>query len=257
MDMDGYVPRQVHSQMSKQMHSTAETLAFYRRVYGLSEADMLTGDGVSEEEVVAGAYADYHLDRTAAFHIDPAKCALLVIDMQVGFVRRSSPQWIPQAERIVPALDAFATALRQQQIPVFFTSAMYLDPSPNDGLRMTTAIADGNLGEGSAGLEVLPELVRDGDVIIANKHTYDPFWQTDLDYRLRALQRDTIIVTGTLTNFCCEAAARAGHDRGYHVVMCADLCASDNPWSHDATMQTMRRGVGRVLRADEVLAELG
>jgi len=230
------------------------TLALYKRIYRLADDDLYRDDGRDETETILAAVADYRIDRPQAFEIDPDRCALVVIDMQAGFVSRRSPQWIPQAERMVPHLDAVAETARGLGIPVVFTSAQYLDPSPNDALRMTTAIAEGNLGAGTAGLEVVPGLWRDGDVLIGTKHTYDAFWQTDLDYILRGLRRDTIVITGTMTNFCCEATARAGFDRGYHVVMCADLCASDNPWSHDATLQTIRRGYGRVLDGDEVTA---
>ncbi|WP_298134267.1 isochorismatase family cysteine hydrolase [Micropruina sp.] len=230
-----------------------QTLELYRSLYGLAEQDLYRDPERSEAEVVLAAVADYHTDRPHAFDIDPGASALVVIDMQAGFVRRSSPQWIPQAERIVPRLDEVAEAARQRGIPVVFTSAQFLDPSPTDALRMTAAIAEGNLGAGTEQLEILPELWREGDLLIGTKHTYDAFWQTDLDYILRGLRKDTLVIAGTLTNFCCEATARAGFDRGYHVVLCSDLCASDNPWTHDATLQTMRRGYGRVVDSSAVL----
>ena len=230
-----------------------QTLELYRSLYGLAEQDLYRDPERSEAEVVLAAVADYHTDRPHAFDIDPGASALIVIDMQAGFVRRSSPQWIPQAERIVPRLDEVAEAARQRGIPVVFTSAQFLDPSPTDALRMTAAIAEGNLGAGTEQLEILPELWREGDLLIGTKHTYDAFWQTDLDYILRGLRKDTLVIAGTLTNFCCEATARAGFDRGYHVVLCSDLCASDNPWTHDATLQTMRRGYGRVVDSSAVL----
>lgn len=230
-----------------------QTLELYRSLYGLAEQDLYRDPERSEAEVVLAAVADYHTDRPHAFDIDPGASALVVIDMQAGFVRRSSPQWIPQAERIVPRLDEVAEAARQRGIPVVFTSAQFLDPSPTDALRMTAAIAEGNLGAGTEQLEILPELWREGDLLIGTKHTYDAFWQTDLDYILRGLRKDTLVIAGTLTNFCCEATARAGFDRGYHVVLCSDLCASDNPWTHDATLQTVRRGYGRVLDSSAVL----
>lgn len=230
-----------------------QTLELYRSLYGLAEQDLYRDPERSEAEVVLAAVADYHTDRPHAFDIDPGASALVVIDMQAGFVRRSSPQWIPQAGRIVPRLDEVAEAARQRGIPVIFTSAQFLDPSPTDALRMTAAIAEGNLGAGTEQLEILPELWREGDLLIGTKHTYDAFWQTDLDYILRGLRKDTLVIAGTLTNFCCEATARAGFDRGYHVVLCSDLCASDNPWTHDATLQTMRRGYGRVVDSSAVL----
>jgi nicotinamidase-related amidase len=231
------------------------TIELYKRVYGIADDDLVHDGNRSEEDVVLSALADYHTDRPHAFHIDAGSSALVVVDMQVGFVDRSSPQWVPQAERMVPGLNRVAESARELDIPVIFTSALFLDPSPTDVLRLTPTIAAGNLAVGTPGLEIVPELWRDGDILVDTKHTYDAFFGTDLDYHLRGRKKDTIVIAGTLTNFCCEATARAGFDRGYHVVLASDLCASDNPWAHDATMQTIRRGFGRVVDSNAVIAE--
>lgn len=229
------------------------TLEWYLKVNNLSAEDLIEDGPSSERASVLAAMADYELARSDAFDVLAEASALVIVDMQVGFVRQTSPQWVPQAERMVPTLARTATAARALGIPVVFTSAQFLDPSPTDALKMTKPIAEGNLAEDAEGLEIIPELWEDGDVLIGTKHTYDAFWQTDLDYRLRALRRDTVIIAGTLTNFCCEATARAAFDRGYHVVMGSDLCASDNPWAHNSALQTVRRGIGRVLTSQEII----
>lgn len=236
--------------------SAEEVLDRYLRVFGLEKEDLIEDGDVSETAVVLNAWADYQRDRAGAFEIVADRTALVVVDMQVGFVRRSSPQWIPQAERMVGPLAKVADAMRARGVPVLFTSAEFLDPSPTDALAMTDAIADGNLASNSDSLEILEELWREGDQLIGGKHTYDAFHETDLNYRLRAMGRDTIIIAGTLTNVCCEATARVGFDRGYHVVMAADLCATDNPLAQEATLQTIRRSYGRVLSAEQILAEV-
>ncbi|MCA0294830.1 MAG: cysteine hydrolase [Actinobacteria bacterium] len=232
-----------------------EVLDRYLRVFGLAPQDLIEDGTVSEADVVRNAWADYQRDRTDAFAIVAARSALVVVDMQVGFVRRSSPQWVPQAERMVPRLASFAGEARALGMPVLFTSAVFLDPSPTDALRMTVAIAEGNLAADTDALEIVPVLWRDGDQLVGGKHTYDAFRGTDLDYRLRALGRDTVVIAGTLTNVCCEATARVAFDKGYHVVMASDLCATDNPFAQEATLQTVRRSYGRVLTAEQVLAE--
>lgn len=232
-----------------------DVLDHYLRVFGLAREDLIEDGDASETAVVLRAWADYHHDRAAAFEIVAARSALVVVDMQVGFVRRSSPQWVPQAERIIAPLADFAREARLRGMPVLFTSAEFLDPSPTDALKMTTAIADGNLASNSSSLEIVQELWQDGDQLVGGKHTYDAFHETDLNYRLKALGRDTVIITGTLTNVCCEATARVAFDRGYHVIMAADLCATDNPLAQEATLQTIRRSYGRVLSAGQILAE--
>ena len=57
----------------------------------------------------------------------------------------------------------------------------------------------------------------------------------------------TILVCGTLTNFCCESTARTGYFLNYHVVFGSDVNATDNAMAHNATIRTMRRGFARVM----------
>ena len=202
------------------------------------------------------AAADYRLDRHDAFKIEPERCALIVIDMQVGFVQHGSAQWIPQAERMLKRLADFADLCRGVGIPVILTSANTLSPPPNDAQQFCKAMAEGNLGQGSAGLHIMDELVRDGDYLITTKRTYDSFCGTDLEMQLRSRGRDTIVVTGTMTNYCCEATARSGFDRGYHIVFMSDLTATDSAVCHEATLQTMRRGYARVMNRAQFMQEL-
>lgn len=230
-------------------------LAAYLETYGLARADLME-DSASESAAILAAAADYRLDRHDAFEIKPERCALIVIDMQVGFVRHGSAQWIPQAERMLKPLAEFADLCRGVGIPVILTSANTLNPSPNDAPRFSKAMAEGNLGQGSPGLQVMDELVRGGDYLITTKRTYDSFYGTDLEMQLRSRGRDTIIVTGTMTNYCCEATARSGFDRGYHVVFMSDLTATDSAVCHEATLRTMRRGYARVMNRAQFMQEL-
>src|SRR5262245_25448414 len=76
----------------------------------------------SEEEVLRLARDAYH-EGTAAFPIVPARCALLVIDMQDEFVRPGwTPYWVPAATRMVPRLISFISQCREVGVPVVFTA---------------------------------------------------------------------------------------------------------------------------------------
>ncbi|MFB9950717.1 cysteine hydrolase family protein [Rhizobium puerariae] len=236
--------------------SRDQILSAYMETYGLDESQLME-DSVSETKAVLDAAADYALDRHDAFEIKPERCALVVIDMQVGFVAHGSAQWIPQAERMLPPLIGFADACRDAGIPVLLTSANTLSPAPNDAPRFSKAMAEGNLGDDAPGLEIMTGLHRKGDYLITTKRTYDSFYGTDLDMQLRSRGRDTVIITGTMTNYCCEATARSAFDRGYHVVFMSDLTATDIALCHEATLLTMRRGYARVMDRFRFLQEIG
>jgi nicotinamidase-related amidase len=235
----------------------AAAVAAYRARYGL-DGDLLPAgaDGRDEAAVVAEAEADYELDRPDAFPVRAAECALLVIDMQSEFLTPGGPMWVPQAGRILPRLAEFADGCRALGVPVLLTEATYLRDHPNDTAGYCPPIAAGALREGSPGCRVDDSLVRPGDHVVRTKHTYNAFAGTELDSRLRGAAVRTVIVTGTLTNFCCEATARGAFDLGYHVVFVDDLTATDSALAHQATVRTLRRGYARVMRRDDLWAAL-
>jgi nicotinamidase-related amidase len=230
----------------------------YMATYGLSSAMLQPAgaDGRDEAGIVADADIDYELNRHGAFRIRAEECALLVIDLQQGFVEPSSPMWVPHATRILPSVTDFARVCRGLQVPVIFTAATYLPDQPNDTKRYCAPVADGWLAAGAPSSQVASALAEPQDVVVESKHTYNAFFGTELDALLRERGVTTAIVTGTLTNFCCEATARAAFDLGYHVVFCSDLTATDSATAHRATLRTLRRGYARVMLARDVESAL-
>ena len=65
---------------------------------------------------------------------------------------------------------------------------------------------------------------------------------------------DTIVITGTVTNVCCESSARDASTLGYRVIMVADANAARRDRDHNATLYTVYRSFGDVRTTDEVLA---
>ena len=60
-------------------------------------------------------------DWESVFNLDPAKSALLVIDMQNGFLEAGSPLEVPMAREQVPNLKKLISFCRSQNIPVIYT----------------------------------------------------------------------------------------------------------------------------------------
>ena len=79
---------------------------------------------------------------------------------------------------------------------------------------------------------------------------------SDLEARLRALGIDTVIVTGTLTNVCCESTARDAMMRDLKVVLVADANAARTPEDHLAGLRTVVQLFGDVRTAEETIAAL-
>ena len=64
---------------------------------------------------------------------------------------------------------------------------------------------------------------------------------------------DTVLITGTVTNVCCESSARDARTLGYRVVMVADANAARRDEDHNAALYTVYRSFGDVRSSGEVL----
>ena len=60
--------------------------------------------------------------------LQPERTALLVIDMQRGFLEQGAALEVPQGRAIIPNLQRLIGACREQGVPVIFTEFVY-EPS--------------------------------------------------------------------------------------------------------------------------------
>jgi nicotinamidase-related amidase len=88
------------------------------------------------------------------------------------------------------------------------------------------------------------------------KHSYSGFHQTPLESVLRSLGISTIVIAGTMTNYCCGATAREAFWRGFDVVFGSDINSTDDPELHDAEIRTLRRGFARIATAAEIIGAI-
>ena len=188
------------------------------------------------------------------------RCALLVIDMQNGFVSEGGSLRVPEAGRRIPAIKKLIDKCRELGVPIIYTlqrsDAVLCPlevsnwPDPNaDGLR-----------EGTWGTEVVPELTPlPGDMLLW-KRRFSAFFQTDLELILRNIRGsekpvDTVIICGTVTNICCESTARDAFFRDFKVVFGSDVTAAIFEDAHIASLRNMEI-FGRVLDCDTIITAL-
>ena len=189
-----------------------------------------------------------HGDRHFAFEIKAAECALIVVDLQEDFVDPGKPMCVPEAYRQIPRVKALIAGCRELGVPVIFTEHTIAGDCAGTYYEFWDDIADGATKEGAPNTRVYHELAPlPSERVIRVKHSYDSFAGTDLDYVLRDRRIKTVIICGTLTNFCCEATARGAFSLHYNVVFGSDVTATQNALAHEATLRTMRYGYARVL----------
>jgi nicotinamidase-related amidase len=215
----------------------------------------------SEQYVLELAKKSYE-EGDVKFDIKAETCALLVIDMQDEFVKPYwSPYWVPEATRRVPQIKRLINHCRNRNIPVIYTvyskTHQYLDrpktlplmPSrfPGLGLDQSSFFITGN---------VWPELVPQNDELIIHKSSYGAFFETPLETILKNLGKDTVIICGTLTNYCCSTTARQAYERSFNVIFGSDVTAAHFPEYHDMELKILRRGFAKVMSLDQLLKQL-
>jgi nicotinamidase-related amidase len=152
--------------------------------------------------------------RHAFEHLDPSRTALVVVDMVPFFLEEGS-----HAQGIVPNISLLADALRAAGGTVVWVLPGAGEPS---------AVSDEFLG---------PEIAR--------------------MFRAQAARVrcgiDTVLITGTVANVCCESSARDASTLGYRVVIVADANAARRDQDLNATLHTVYRTFGDVRPTSEVL----
>jgi nicotinamidase-related amidase len=195
---------------------------------------------------------------TDVFHVDPRSSALVVIDMQNGFVAEGATYETPEAREIVGPIEQLLEFARANEMPVIWTQSDHSAPHSGIMLKKFPAIREDRvLWKGEPSFELYPAMPQplEGEYRVV-KHKYDAFFETDLDAILRNLGVDTLVIVGTATNVCCESTARSAFFRDYQVVMPADANASFDRAMHDASLKTIDTFFGRVTTTEELLREL-
>ncbi len=222
---------------------------------------MTTEGNFTERQVLELARRIYE-EGNAQFDIVPKNCALLVIDMQDEFVKPHwTPYWAPEATRQVPRIKRLIEHCREQGIPVIFTVCSgthnYLD-RPTTGPLMPNRFPDLEVDQSPFFVEgrVWHELAPKEHEIVIHKSSYGAFYDTPLETILKNLGKDTIIICGTVTNYCCGTTARQGYARSFKVVFGSDVTSAYDPEMQEPELKVLRGGFAKVLSADEIIETL-
>jgi nicotinamidase-related amidase len=194
-------------------------------------------------------------------HFEPAKTALVVIDMQYYYVADVAP-----AIAIVPNINRLAAAFRAKAATVAWVSMtageggrslwpLYHEYffSPEAGARHRD-----NLTQGAPGHRLYDDLDVRPEDLHASKSRFSAFipGKSDLPEKLAARGIENVVIVGILTNFCCETSARDAMMLDFKVVMVSDANAARYPEDHAIGFSTVFQSFGDVLTTEEVIDTL-
>lgn len=192
--------------------------------------------------------------------------ALLVVDLQNVFMLPPYPTEVPLAREIVPNVNLLAKATRNAGGAVVWIQMTHKEEDHRtwsvfyDHVSNSTNRADAlkRLGRGTHGQALYDTLdVQPADLKV-EKNRFSAFIQgsSDLDRILKERGIDTVIVTGTVTNTCCESTARDAMMLNYKTVMVSDANAAATDDEHNASLANILRIFGDVMSTDEVIERM-
>jgi ureidoacrylate peracid hydrolase len=196
--------------------------------------------------------------------LEPSRLALIVIDMQNAWVEPgASPLEIPVTRSIVDNINRLADAVRsvggivawtQSTFPADWTHRMYENFAPKelrDQMIAETAV-DSQGHKLSDRMDVHEQDLK----VLKNRPSAFIQGSSNLESLLRERGRDTLIVTGTLTNACCESSIRDAMALGFHNIIISDGTATRSDAEHNAALTNLFSMVAGVMTTDEAVTLL-
>jgi nicotinamidase-related amidase len=197
--------------------------------------------------------------RQRAVELD--KAALLVIDLQKGEYNAekiaAEPEdaylWNRIADTVIPNGQRLLSACREVGVEVIYTVVECLTLDGRDR-GLDYKISGIFAAKGSLEAEVIDELAPLENEILIPKTSSSIFNSTNVEYVLRSLGIEYILVMGIVTDQCVETAVRDGCDRGFLMTVIEDACATHSQERHDASLRGIK-GYCRVRSTDTVIDE--
>ncbi len=183
--------------------------------------------------------------RPYPFALDPARVALVVIDMQRDFIEpggfgETLGNDVARLKAIVPTVAALLALFRRHGLPVIHTREAHApdlsDCPPAKRLRGAPGLRIGDAGAmgriliaGEPGNAILPDLAPLADEIAVDKPGKGMFWATGLHERLQAMGIAQLVFAGVTTEVCVQTSMREANDRGYDCLLIEDATESYFP----------------------------
>src|SRR5918997_3057795 len=177
--------------------------------------------------------------------VDPARTALIVVDMQNDFVKDGGSLVVPDAEGTIPAIRRLLDLARESGMKVVFTQDTHSEGDPE------WEIWPEHVREEGWGWRIVDELQPQEGELVIRKVRYDAFYGTHLDHFLRLWGVDTLIICGTVANICVHYTAASAALRWYEVIIPRDATSALHKFDLESSLrQTAFLFNGRISTSD-------
>ena len=192
----------------------------------------------------------------------PGRTALVVIDAQNDFLHedgwyaKSGVDITHMRRMIRPTLELVAE-VRRAGIPVVWTRHGFRDArDAGTFFQLRPFLRDGGLRRATWGYEIYEEFEVDDDDWYVEKNRLSAFYNTNLELILRAVNAETVLMTGVLTNQCIAATSKDATFRDFKAIGVEEGTGTTLPHLHDPAIEMIRVGWGEVRSLAETLDEV-
>ena len=173
--------------------------------------------------------------------LEPARTALVVVDMQNDFVKDGGALQVPDADATIPRIRELLQSAREAGARVIFSQDTHTEGDPE------WEIWPEHARDGSWGHQIVDELTPREDELVIRKVRYDAFYGTHLDHFLRLWGVESLVICGTVANICVHYTAASAALRWFDVVIPRDATSALDPFDLEASLrQTAFLFAGRI-----------
>ncbi len=189
--------------------------------------------------------------------LDPAKTAVLVVDAQMSEYndrkRAEKPHYVETIDnRALPAIKKLIGACRPLGVEIVYTMIESLTKNGRDR-SLDHKLSGIHVAKGSDDARMMPGIEPEDDDIVLPKTSSGVFNSTNINYVLRNLGIENVIVVGFITDQCVDMAVRDGADLGFYMVCASDACATYSDERHENALKAFG-GYCRVQTSDDIIA---
>ena len=188
---------------------------------------------------------------------DAKRTCLLLIDAQNYVwnpeVAQRQPYFDAQVRDVVlPNLLRLIDVFRSAHAEVMYT---VMENYTKDGRdrSLDYKLSRFFISKGSWEAKVLDAIAPGNDDIVLPKTSSGVFNSTNIEYLLRNIGIDTLVVTGFLTDQCVDHTVRDAADRGFYPVCVSDACATHSATRHDNALNAFK-GYCRTMTTAQLVA---
>jgi nicotinamidase-related amidase len=199
---------------------------------------------------------------TVRWDLNPGRTVLVIIDAQNDFLHADG--WYAQKgidiahmRRTIEPTRQLLTDVRAKNIPVVWTR--HGSRGTEDGgpfMQLRPFLKEGGLRQDTWGYEILDELGAIEADWYVEKSRLSAFFNTNLEGVLRALNADTVLFAGILTNQCVAATSKDAMYRDFRPIVIEDCTGTTMPHLHDPAIEMMRVGWCEVRDLESTLGEI-